>query len=263
MVYYINRTSRTLAHDAAELIAWTEAIPEEAVQYDFLMDGLLAMASLHFAFYNPDSRRQYTEFAIRYQNEGLQKYNDTLGDINETNCTALFAFSILINIMAIALPNADPNSANSAHTESLMTMLELGRGIGIIHSKSVTLLTNGKLGSFFRPSPGDLDPDDETRAALEKLRQHTDSLLQFYRQRSPCCLCLRNPVSWTRFRIYDDLESSGARHWLACDDLARRTQGGAHEVDPKRRYHGSHHFHALRCTSTPYPASLVGGAYGN
>ncbi|CAN9327829.1 unnamed protein product [Alternaria alternata] len=160
-----------------ELVAWTEAIPEEAVQYDFLMDGLLAMASLHFAFYNPDSRRQYTEFAIRYQNEGLQKYNDTLGDINDTNCTALFAFSILINVMAIALPNADPSSANSAHTESLMTTLELGQGIGIIHSKSVTLLTNGKLGSFFRPSPGDLDPDDETKAALEKLRQHTDSLL--------------------------------------------------------------------------------------
>ncbi|EUC28132.1 hypothetical protein COCCADRAFT_109967 [Bipolaris zeicola 26-R-13] len=117
MVYYINRTSRTLAHDAAELLVWTEAIPEEAVQYDFLMDGLLAMASLHFAFYNPDSRRQYTEFAIRYQNEGLQNYNKTLGDINETNCTAIFAFSMLIN------------------------------------------------------------PDDETQAALEKLRQHTDSLL--------------------------------------------------------------------------------------
>jgi hypothetical protein len=181
MVYYMNKTSRTLAHDAADLLIWTEAIPEEAAQYDFLMDGLLGIASLHFACYNPDLRRQYTEFAIRYQNVGLQKYSDTLGNINETNCTALFAFSILLNLMAIALPNADPDSAYSAHTESMMTMLELVRGIGVIHSKAIPILRNGKLASFLRDIPtapiACLQINDETKAALEMLRRQTNSLL--------------------------------------------------------------------------------------
>jgi hypothetical protein len=173
----MNKTSRTLAHDADELLIWTEAIPEEAAQYEFLMDGILAIASLHFACYNPDSHRQYIEFAIRYQNLGLQKYTDALGDINEANCTALFAFSILLNLMAIALPNASPDSTSSAHTESMMTMLELVQGIGLIHSTAVPILRNGKLASFFRNFPPDPEPDEETKAALDLLRQQIDSLL--------------------------------------------------------------------------------------
>jgi hypothetical protein len=173
----MNKTSRTLAHDAEELLIWTEAIPEEAARYDFIMDGLLAMASLHFASYHPNLCRQYIEFAIRYQNSGLRKYNDALGNINEENCTALFAFSILLNQMAIALPNANPDSTPSAHTESMMTMLELVRGVGLIHSKAVPILRNGKLASFFRHLPMDLEPNDETKISLEKLCRQADSLL--------------------------------------------------------------------------------------
>lgn len=177
MVHYMNKTSRTLAQDAEELFIWTEAIPEEAAQYDFLMDGLLGIASLHFACYNGHSRRQYTEFGIHYQNSGLKKYNDALGNITEDNCTALFAFSILLNIMAIALPNTNPDSPASAYTESIMTTLGLVRGIGLIHATSVTILQTGKLASFFRFIPGEVEPNDEAKASLGILRQHADSLL--------------------------------------------------------------------------------------
>jgi hypothetical protein len=173
----MNKTSRTLAHDTEDLPIWTAVIPEEAAQYDFLMDGILAMASLHFACYNPDSCRQYIGFAMRYQNSGLQKYNDALEDINEANCIALFAFSILTNLMAFAFPNATPDSTFSAHTESMMTMLGLARGISLIHSKFVSKLRQGKLASLFRPLPTGLEPDEGTNAALEVLRQQADCLL--------------------------------------------------------------------------------------
>ncbi|USP76458.1 NTF2-like protein [Curvularia clavata] len=177
MVHYMNKTSRTLAQDAEELPVWTEAIPEEAMRHDFLMDGLLGMASLHFACYNSHSWRQYTEFSIQYQNSGLKKYNDALGNITEDNCTALFAFSVVLNVMAIALPNTNPDSAASAYTETMMTMLELVRGIGLIHATSVTMLRTGKLAPLFRYIPGEAEPDDETKAALEILRQHANSLM--------------------------------------------------------------------------------------
>ncbi|KAA8626419.1 C6 transcription factor [Pyrenophora tritici-repentis] len=102
MICFMNKTSQTLAHGDEDLVIWREAVPDEAVNCDFLMDGLLAMAALHFAYENPDSRLQYTELAMRYQNSSLQVYNKALDNINEENCTALFAFSIIVNIMALA-----------------------------------------------------------------------------------------------------------------------------------------------------------------
>ena len=165
-----------MAHDDEDLLIWREVVPEEAVHFDFLMDGLLALASLHFAYENPESRLQYYELAIRYQNSGLQIYNAALGNITDENRTALFAFSILVNIMAIAFPNASPDSAPSSHTESIMTMLELIRGIGLIHSSAITMHRTGKLASLYRPVPPDAQPDDETREALERLRQRVHDL---------------------------------------------------------------------------------------
>ncbi|CAA9956730.1 hypothetical protein PTMSG1_00338 [Pyrenophora teres f. maculata] len=177
MICYMNKTSQTLAHDDEDLVIWREAIPDEAVHHDFLMDGLLAMAALHFAYENPESRLQYTELAMRYQNSSLQVYNKALENINEENCTALFAFSIIVNVMAIALPNTIPDSLPSSYTESITTMLALIRGIGLIHSSAVSKHRTGRLASFYRPLPPDLQPDDETTAALESLRHEASTLL--------------------------------------------------------------------------------------
>jgi len=177
MVCYMNKTSQTLAHDGDDLVAWRETIPEEAIQHHFLMDGLLAMAALHFAYENPNSRSHYTQVAIRYQNSSLQVYNRHLGNINEENCTALFAYSVLVNLMAIAFPNTSSDSAPSSHTEGIMTMLELIRGIGLIHNSTSSIYRSGKLGSFYRDVPTNIRPDDETEAALERLRQRSNTLL--------------------------------------------------------------------------------------
>jgi hypothetical protein len=138
MIHYISKTSRTMAHDEEELLIWKEVIPEEAVKHPFLMDGLLAIASLHYAYQDPASRSPYTEYAIRYQNSGLQRYNEALRNVNEENCTALFACSILVNMMAIGLPNTSPDSASSEHTASIMAMVELITGIGLIHLNAIS-----------------------------------------------------------------------------------------------------------------------------
>lgn len=173
----MTKTSHTLAQDAEDLPIWTEVIPEEAMHHSFVMDGLLATASLHFAYQHPHSRPQYIAHAIHYQNSGIQRYNDALGDINEHNSSALFAYSVMLNMMAIAFPNADPKSPPSAHTAGIITMIDLVRGISLVKSSVIPLIRHNNFAPFFRPVPTCPRPDHEAQAAMEGLRKRADGLL--------------------------------------------------------------------------------------
>ncbi|KAI0605525.1 hypothetical protein TUN205_10234 [Pyrenophora tritici-repentis] len=58
-----------------------------------------------------------------------------------------------------------------------MIALELIRGIGLRHSSAISTHRTGKLASICRPLLPNLQPEDETLAALDRLRQRANTLL--------------------------------------------------------------------------------------
>ncbi|OAL52012.1 hypothetical protein IQ07DRAFT_506861 [Pyrenochaeta sp. DS3sAY3a] len=94
LLHFVNFTAETISRGSEEeLRVWGRAVPEEATQHEFLMDGLLALSSLHFAFEHPDMRARYVEIAIHYQNSGLRRYAEATRHITKANSHAIFAYS--------------------------------------------------------------------------------------------------------------------------------------------------------------------------
>ncbi|KAH7112499.1 hypothetical protein B0J11DRAFT_185996 [Dendryphion nanum] len=153
MVHYITDTCETMAHGAEDIDIWRTVIPKEAVQHEFLMDGLLALSSLHLAAQNQSLQWTYTTIAIQYQNSGLRKFHNALGAITSDNSQALFAHSIMITIFALAFPEVCPGPSDSSHCTGVLSMFELLPGVGLIYQATGTSLRHGKLRGLFQPFP--------------------------------------------------------------------------------------------------------------
>ncbi|KAF2182750.1 hypothetical protein K469DRAFT_636060 [Zopfia rhizophila CBS 207.26] len=182
MFHYITATCETMTHGPEDMEVWRTAIPLEAVKHEFLMDGLLALSSLHFAFQNPDLRWTYTEIAVQYQNSGLRRFNIALGGITEDNCHALFAFSLIITILAFALPTVSFDKPVLSHSESLVSIFELLHGVGLITRTTEESIKNGKFEALFRHAHLDtmeVAPDDEVASAMLKLRERAGNIAKY------------------------------------------------------------------------------------
>jgi hypothetical protein len=185
MMYYTTSTYETVAHDETDINVWRKVVPEEAVLHDFLMDGLLALSAFHFASQNPNLQWQYTEIGIQYQSSGLQKYRYALERVTDDNSAALFAFSMIINVLALALPNVYPGSTTSSHAEGLMSMLDLVRGVGLMyHDNEMRNIASrradfsGLFQSVYRDTQ-DFTLREDVVHALQKLRERADSIAEF------------------------------------------------------------------------------------
>lgn len=151
MVHYMTFTCATLSHGEEDIEVWQKLIPEEATQYDFLMDGLLALSLLHIAQENLSSSWEHTATAIQYQNSALQEYRIALNSITENNKHALFATSIVISILALAFSVPCPDPPNGSPQERVVSMVELPQGIGFINKAAGPSISQGKYRGLFRP----------------------------------------------------------------------------------------------------------------
>jgi hypothetical protein len=156
MIHYINSTCETMSH-GPDLTVWKIAIPEEAVRYDFLMDGLLALSSLHLAFKNPGVNRRYAQIALHYQNVGLRRYTNALKHISTDNSHALFAYAVITTVMTLAVPGSHQQMDLPDCITSLVSMFELLQGVRIIGDASRESLRTGKFGPLFREIPLDIE----------------------------------------------------------------------------------------------------------
>lgn len=183
MFHYLTETCKTVVQ-AAEDDVWGIAVPEEATKHEFLMDGLLAFSSLHVASASPTSCSEYVMIAIQYQDSALRKYNEALESITELNSHALFAYSIVLTLCAMAFPSVDPESTSSTHVEIVLAVFSLLRGIRLIKEATGTTLEKGKFGELFRQYPLGTDlgaPGREAKVALLKLRQRVIGTTRYER----------------------------------------------------------------------------------
>ena len=152
--------------------------------YEFLMDGLLALSSSHLAHLEPSRSQIHTEVAIHYQTCGLNGFKLALGYITEANCHALFAFSILIALLGYSIPAISSDEPIFTPAESLISVFQLLRGVAVITQTREDILREGIFKVLLQPSGG---PSPGSRRfslggleqAMLKLRERADQVAKY------------------------------------------------------------------------------------
>lgn len=180
MAHYITSTSETMSHGKEDIHVWQQIIPDEAIHHEFLLNGILALSSLHYAWKFPDSKLVYSEIAMNYHASALKGFRDALNCITDENRCALFAFSVILNVLALAFPNICPTSEQSSREDSVVILIELLQGLQFIirgpEDFRIHLEKYAPLWArFVNPVPPP-KPADEVATALARLRERTNSI---------------------------------------------------------------------------------------
>ena len=97
MHYYTALTSLSMTENLAHRHIWQLIIPPLAFSHSYLLHGILSLSALH-RYYDakPEERRALINMAREHQQAALSVYIGHLQNINENNCHAMFAYSIIL-----------------------------------------------------------------------------------------------------------------------------------------------------------------------
>ncbi|KAJ5758324.1 uncharacterized protein N7511_007018 [Penicillium nucicola] len=177
---FSTETYESLCTSSSGHYVWQIAIPRLALQYNFLMNGLLALGALHIATsLEPPASLVYIDTALQYHNLTFAPYRTAVDNITPMNCEAVLAQSIITTVIGIALPRASAARGESASiTENIVVVFELLQGVKKIHRIGESWI---KLELFARRrnywDTGPIGLDSETQAALERLGTLNDETL--------------------------------------------------------------------------------------
>lgn len=177
---YSTETYKSLSNEPADYHLWQMIVPQMALEFDFLMNGLLAVTSLHTAtsIASPEVR-SFIDSGLEYHNQASALYRRALNDISPTNCDAVFAQAIITTVIGISLPQLTADRMESTTmVENILVVFELLRGLNkiLIISRSWprTELSASRR-SFFEMPDTPLDADSDT--SLTKLMETTKYIL--------------------------------------------------------------------------------------
>ncbi|KAJ5779865.1 hypothetical protein N7457_007585 [Penicillium paradoxum] len=180
MHQFSTETFKSLCSSTAEYHVWQISIPRLALQYDFLMNGILAVGALHIAAtIEPPASLVYIDTALQYHNLTFAPYRAAVDSINPLNCEAALAQSIITTVVGIALPKVTAARGETlSMTENIVVVFELLQGVKKIHRIGESWM---KLELFSRRrnywDTGSINLDDDTREALERLGMLNDKTL--------------------------------------------------------------------------------------
>jgi hypothetical protein len=167
-----------------EIDLWKKSIPREGMVNEFLMDGLLALSSMHLAHLEPSLHQFHTSIGAKYQNRGLVGFKSTLDFMNSDNATALFAFSVIIMILAFPISTTGPEEPESTPAEALQSIVELLRGVAVISGTLEDSIRSGMFGILLRPERGpasnhDFLRQEDLERAMRSLIERSNHLLKY------------------------------------------------------------------------------------
>ncbi|KAJ5618221.1 hypothetical protein N7528_006864 [Penicillium herquei] len=159
---------------------WQIDVPRLALQFEFLMNGILALASLHIAAtLEPPSSIVYMDTALQYHNLTFAPFRASIDNLTEQNCEAVLAQSIITTIFGIALPRVTAARGESPNmTENIIVLFELLQGVKNI----ITIGQSWIKLNLYPHHPRDLKSeglalDEETQTALDRLATLNDETL--------------------------------------------------------------------------------------
>lgn len=204
---FSTETYKSVSNDPSDYHIWQIIIPQKALDFDFLMCGILAIASLHSAatVESSEAASMYIDTALEYHSSALSSYRKAVENINFSNCDAIYAHSIIIAAISLAMPRSDDADMTSA----VYTMFELVQGIKGVANFSESWFQSHLYKSMrdFWNVPGST-LDNATEAALTKLRSLSDDFASDINQRR----ILQDAISvldhcFRRFGYFKDIGS--------------------------------------------------------
>ena len=167
MTQWCNATFRTLSSNDRTDTVWRNAVPEEGLSHPFLMHGILALSSLHLARTAPETSRRaaYLNRAVVHQNQALALFRELLGDVNEGNAKAMFAFASIVVVYTFGFPHTPDVQDPWTCVDDLYQVLILTRGIQQVIRSSTGFLGGGRFAPILQVdgTPAPL-PEDATTA---------------------------------------------------------------------------------------------------
>ncbi|KAJ5928995.1 hypothetical protein N7466_007951 [Penicillium verhagenii] len=124
-------TYRTMSTSESEMQVWQIHVPHLALQFEFLMNGILALAALHIAStLDPPASFVYMDTALHYHNLTFAPFRASIDHLTEQNCEAVLAQSIITTVFGIALPRVSATRGESLNmTENIIVLFELLQGV--------------------------------------------------------------------------------------------------------------------------------------
>ncbi|KAJ5814531.1 hypothetical protein N7474_006308 [Penicillium riverlandense] len=160
---------------------WKIDVPRQALQYDFLMNGILALAALHIASTTPPpGSLAYIDTALEYHNLTFAPFRAAVTNITPLNCEAVLAQAVITIVIGIALPQltADRNESQGM-TENIVVVFELLQGVKNIFTIGKPWI---KLNLFTRGTGnwnGDpIELESAAQVAFERLASLNDETLE-------------------------------------------------------------------------------------
>ncbi|KAK6214633.1 hypothetical protein LQW54_004141 [Pestalotiopsis sp. IQ-011] len=162
------------------------------------MDGMLAIAALHYAFVYPQHRHEYTVISLEYQSRAVQWFATRLDHMNDGNCDAYFFLACAIFILSLCSIGQSGTMGVSITCSDVAQSLSLLQGItGILHHKPIERwpAENTELAILFtRPGPlAEARIESPFAARLDAINPLLDTLphgLEIMNPRSVCLLAL-------------------------------------------------------------------------
>ncbi|KAJ5217918.1 uncharacterized protein N7498_000017 [Penicillium cinerascens] len=152
MMQWCNTTYHTLSHSERTDIVWRNNVPEEALSHSFLMHEILALSALHLA------------------RTGTGRYQcSILGDINESNIKAMFAFTNIIVVYTFGFPATPDVLDPLASVGSLYQVLDLTRSILKVVRSPSNYLKQTNFAAMLQVEPIRAQLPDDAPATINQL----------------------------------------------------------------------------------------------
>ncbi|KAJ5427658.1 hypothetical protein N7491_008100 [Penicillium cf. griseofulvum] len=176
MIQWCNTTFHTLSRNESTDPIWRNIVPEEALSHPFLMHGILALSALHLARTGPDPTRRasYLNRAVGHQNQALALFRELLGDVNESNAKAMFAFAGIVVIYTFAFPHTPDVQDPWSCVDDLYQVLVLTRGVQqVIHAPRdfTGFLRGSSFGPILQVEEVQVPIPEHAAAMLKQLRE--------------------------------------------------------------------------------------------
>jgi hypothetical protein len=90
---------------------WRINVPQLGLAHEFVMHGIMAFSALHLAYYcstptvassSPSRKANYIALALSHHQKGLRMATALMPHVNTDNCSALYIFTALSSLFAIA-----------------------------------------------------------------------------------------------------------------------------------------------------------------
>ncbi|KAI1777280.1 hypothetical protein F4818DRAFT_439638 [Hypoxylon cercidicola] len=174
-------------------------LPRSALNYNFMLNCIMAISSLHIARSVGESQStKYINAAMEFYNRGSSSFRTNLGSINQENCHVLYMFSALAVSVHLAIPQSSPsilkhatvacdllNGSTSIGMMAMPWLLDspiplrlyisrMGATKDLIDADATAALARLKLlnDRRYQPTSQEINSDEEDRLGVVIIREH-------------------------------------------------------------------------------------------